>query len=100
MKDFFLSDCARFENKVIISSFVVTTKQVKPKTRRLTARAWETPNPRHPAGDSRRPCPVHGHAGGSANQRGILPHFSGICRRPLLGGEHGGIGQKGNLSGS
>ncbi len=31
MKDFFLSDCARFENKVIISSFVVTTKQVKPK---------------------------------------------------------------------
>jgi 3'-5' exoribonuclease len=31
MKDFFLSDCARFENKVIVSSFVVTTKQVKPK---------------------------------------------------------------------
>ncbi|HEY7352867.1 MAG TPA: OB-fold nucleic acid binding domain-containing protein [Terriglobales bacterium] len=31
MKEFFLSDCARFENKVIISSFVVTTKQVKPK---------------------------------------------------------------------
>ena len=31
MKDFFLSDCARFENKVVVSSFVVTTKQVKPK---------------------------------------------------------------------
>ena len=31
MKDFFLSECARFENKVIVSSFVVTSKQVKPK---------------------------------------------------------------------
>jgi 3'-5' exoribonuclease len=31
MKEFFLSDCPRFENKVIISSFVVTSKQVKPK---------------------------------------------------------------------
>jgi 3'-5' exoribonuclease len=31
MKDFFLSDCPRFENKVITSSFVVITKQVKPK---------------------------------------------------------------------
>jgi len=31
MKDFFLSDCPRFENKVIISSFVVLSKQVKPK---------------------------------------------------------------------
>jgi 3'-5' exoribonuclease len=31
MKDFFLSDCSRFENKIIVSSFVVTTKQVKPK---------------------------------------------------------------------
>ncbi len=31
MKDFFLSDCVRFENKIIVSSFVVTTKQVKPK---------------------------------------------------------------------
>ena len=31
MKDFFLSDCVRFENKVIVSSFVVTIKQVKPK---------------------------------------------------------------------
>ena len=31
MKDFFLSDCPRFENKVITSSFVVIVKQVKPK---------------------------------------------------------------------
>jgi 3'-5' exoribonuclease len=31
MKDFFLSDCARFENKVIVSSFVVISKQIKPK---------------------------------------------------------------------
>ena len=31
MKDFFLSDCPRFENKVIVSSFVVISKQVKPK---------------------------------------------------------------------
>ncbi len=31
MKEFFLSDCARFENKVIVSSFIVITKQVKPK---------------------------------------------------------------------
>ena len=31
MKDFFLSECSRFENKVIVSSFVVITKQVKPK---------------------------------------------------------------------
>jgi len=31
MKDFFLSDCLRFENKVVISSFVVIAKQVKPK---------------------------------------------------------------------
>jgi 3'-5' exoribonuclease len=31
MKEFFLSECARFENKVIVSSFVVITKQVKPK---------------------------------------------------------------------
>src|SRR5579864_3500478 len=31
MKDFFLSDCPKFENKVITSSFVVITKQVKPK---------------------------------------------------------------------
>ncbi|HKR83329.1 MAG TPA: HD domain-containing protein [Terriglobales bacterium] len=31
MKEFFLSDCVRFENKVIVSSFVVISKQVKPK---------------------------------------------------------------------
>ena len=31
MKDFFLSDCSRFENKVITSSFVCISKQVKPK---------------------------------------------------------------------
>jgi len=31
MKDFFLSDCAHFENKVVVSSFVVISKQVKPK---------------------------------------------------------------------
>ena len=31
MKEFFLSDCARFENKIIVSSFVVISKQVKPK---------------------------------------------------------------------
>ena len=31
MKDFFICDCSRFENKVITSSFVVVSKQVKPK---------------------------------------------------------------------
>src|ERR1700682_1752865 len=31
MKEFFLSDCCNHENKVITSSFVVVTKQVKPK---------------------------------------------------------------------
>ena len=31
MKVFFLADCARHENKVITSSFVVVSKQVKPK---------------------------------------------------------------------
>jgi 3'-5' exoribonuclease len=31
MKEFFLSDCPRFENKVVTSSFVVISKQVKPK---------------------------------------------------------------------
>jgi 3'-5' exoribonuclease len=31
MKDFFLSDCAQQENKVITSCFVVISKQVKPK---------------------------------------------------------------------
>jgi len=31
MKEFFLSECSQQENKVITSSFVVTSKQVKPK---------------------------------------------------------------------
>lgn len=31
MKDFFICDCAQHENKVIISTFVVVSKQVKPK---------------------------------------------------------------------
>jgi len=31
MKDFYIGDCARHENKVITSSFVVVAKQVKPK---------------------------------------------------------------------
>jgi len=31
MKDFYIGDCARHENKVITSSFVVVSKQIKPK---------------------------------------------------------------------
>ncbi len=31
MKEFFLSDCGHHENKVITSTFVVVSKQVKPK---------------------------------------------------------------------
>ncbi len=31
MKDFYIGDCARHENKVITSSFVVVGKQIKPK---------------------------------------------------------------------
>jgi 3'-5' exoribonuclease len=31
MKEFFLSECAQHENKIITSTFVVVTKQVKPK---------------------------------------------------------------------
>ncbi|HZQ67152.1 MAG TPA: HD domain-containing protein [Terriglobales bacterium] len=31
MKEFFLCDCIQFENKIITSSFVVVSKQVKPK---------------------------------------------------------------------
>jgi 3'-5' exoribonuclease len=31
MKDFYIGDCARYENKVITSSFVVVAKQIKPK---------------------------------------------------------------------
>jgi 3'-5' exoribonuclease len=31
MKDFFISECSRQENKIITSSFVVVSKQIKPK---------------------------------------------------------------------
>jgi len=31
MKEFFICDCSRQENKVITSTFVVVSKQVKPK---------------------------------------------------------------------
>src|SRR5436853_7255208 len=31
MKDFYIGDCVRHENKVITSSFVVVAKQIKPK---------------------------------------------------------------------
>jgi 3'-5' exoribonuclease len=31
MKDFYISECVRHENKVITSNFVVVTKQIKPK---------------------------------------------------------------------
>ena len=31
MKEFFLSDCAQYENQIITSTFVVVSKQVKPK---------------------------------------------------------------------
>jgi 3'-5' exoribonuclease len=31
MKDFYICDCARFENKIITSTFVVVAKQIKPK---------------------------------------------------------------------
>jgi 3'-5' exoribonuclease len=31
MKDFFICDCQKFENKIITSTFVVAVKQVKPK---------------------------------------------------------------------
>jgi 3'-5' exoribonuclease len=31
MKDFYICDCVRHENKVVTSSFVVVTKQIKPK---------------------------------------------------------------------
>jgi 3'-5' exoribonuclease len=31
MKDFYISDCARHENKIITSTFVVVAKQIKPK---------------------------------------------------------------------
>src|SRR5262249_21611892 len=31
MKDFYICDCTRHENKVVTSTFVVVTKQIKPK---------------------------------------------------------------------
>jgi len=31
MKDFYISDCVRHENKIVTSSFVVVSKQIKPK---------------------------------------------------------------------
>jgi hypothetical protein len=31
-EEFFVSDCAQFENKIVTSSFVVVSKQVKPKS--------------------------------------------------------------------
>ena len=31
MKDFYICDCVRYENKIITSSFVVVAKQIKPK---------------------------------------------------------------------
>ena len=31
MKEFFICDCVQFENKIVTSSFVVVSKQVKPK---------------------------------------------------------------------
>src|SRR5882724_11134785 len=31
MKEFFICDCVQYENKIVTSSFVVVTKQVKPK---------------------------------------------------------------------
>ena len=31
MKEFFICDCVQYENKIVTSSFVVVSKQVKPK---------------------------------------------------------------------
>ena len=31
MKDFYICDCVRHENKIVTSSFVVVAKQIKPK---------------------------------------------------------------------
>jgi len=31
MKDFYICDCARHENKIVTSTFVVVAKQIKPK---------------------------------------------------------------------
>jgi 3'-5' exoribonuclease len=58
MKDFYICDAARFENQVITSSFVVATKQAKPKksgelylaltlvdrTGRIEAKMWDNVN--------------------------------------------------------
>ncbi|HXB21558.1 MAG TPA: HD domain-containing protein [Candidatus Solibacter sp.] len=58
MKDFYISDAGQFENQVITSSFVVATKQVKPKksgelflaltvadrTGQLEAKMWDNVN--------------------------------------------------------
>ncbi len=31
MKDFYICDCVRYENKIVTASFVVVSKQIKPK---------------------------------------------------------------------
>src|SRR5215475_9482299 len=31
MKDFYICDCVRFENKIVTTTFVVVSKQIKPK---------------------------------------------------------------------
>ena len=31
MKEFYISDCTRHENKIITANFVVVSKQIKPK---------------------------------------------------------------------
>ena len=31
MKEFFVSECVQYENKIVTSSFVVVSRQVKPK---------------------------------------------------------------------
>jgi 3'-5' exoribonuclease len=31
MKDFYICDCTRHENKIVTSTFVVVSKQIKPK---------------------------------------------------------------------
>ncbi len=31
MKEFYISDCVRFENQVVTTSFLVVSKQAKPK---------------------------------------------------------------------
>src|SRR5438270_13409342 len=55
MKDFYICDCARQENKIVTSTFVVVAKQIKPKqtgepylaltlgdrSRQLEAKMWD-----------------------------------------------------------